>query len=254
MSSDATLSLVMEHCQGGSLFGVLAEMRRGQRSQRPACRSSQQPQQSGHEGIAGTDDQHSRPSNARRSSATGAVAALLDGPQLLRILQGTAEGMAFLHSRGIIHRDLKSANLLLDAGQSEVKVCDFGLSRQAFETAAMTRVGSVQWAAPEVLLGVAYGQRADVWSYGVVTWECLTGLIPFAGLSRTAVARGVAIEGLRLPIPTLDAERCPLDMLKLLASCFEKERARPEFGDVLRILDSCEGQISIGQDRASRRV
>ena len=67
-----------------------------------------------------------------------------------------------------------------------VQVADFGLSRECVRTAAMTRVGSVQWAAPEVLLGHGYSEKCDVWSFGVVCWELMTARIPFDGMSQAS--------------------------------------------------------------------
>jgi len=171
------------------------------------------------------------------------VRVLLEGLRVVRLMQDCAAGMAFLHSRGLIHRDLKSANLLLDAEHERCKVCDFGLSREAFLTAKMTRVGSVQWAAPEVLLGVAYGLRADVWSFGVVLWELCTGKVPFDGISRPELARAVALEGLRLAPPKLDARRCPIQLLRLMAACFSSEHDRPQFHAIGTILEACEDTL-----------
>ena len=126
-----------------------------------------------------------------------------------------------------------------------LQVCDFGLSRgAAFLTAKMTRVGSVQWAAPEVLLGVAYGQRADVWSFGVVIWELLVGLVPYGSAGRVEVARGVASGELRLPVPPMEPHRCPEQLLRLLDDCFTPPADRPEFSDVVNILDVCKSRLA----------
>ena len=58
-------------------------------------------------------------------------------------------------------------------------MADFGLSRECLQPGAMTRVGSVQWAAPEVLLGQSYSHKCDLWSFGVVCWELLTAQAPW---------------------------------------------------------------------------
>jgi len=156
-------------------------------------------------------------------------------PLALRLLSQTACGMHYLHSCSprVIHRDLKSSNLLLDA-QYGVKVADFGLSREYLQTNAMTRVGTLQWVAPEVLLGECYSHKCDLWSFGVVCWELCTAKVPFDGMARSELARKVAVEGLRLPPP----EATPRQLLRLMAKCFGKPSTRPEFSRVIAELQA----------------
>jgi len=156
----------------------------------------------------------------------------------MRMLADCARGMAYLHAcePPIIHRDLKSQNLLVGC-DFEVKVADFGLSRECLHPGAMTRVGSVQWAAPEVLLGKSYSHKCDVWSFGVVCWEVLTARVPFDGMAQTAVATKVAMEGMRLPVPP----RTPMRLLRLIALCWsEAEAQRPAFEAVVLELQAIE--------------
>ncbi|EOD14138.1 hypothetical protein EMIHUDRAFT_66624, partial [Emiliania huxleyi CCMP1516] len=159
-------------------------------------------------------------------------------PLVWRLLRGCARGMAYLHSLNppIIHRDLKSQNLLL-AEDYTLKVADFGLACEYLRSdhsQAMSRVGSVQWAAPEVLLGEAYSHKCDLWSFGVVCWELLTAAIPFHGLSDVTVATKVALDGMRLPVPT----GAPRPLLRLMARCWaEDPRRRPEFRALVSFLE-----------------
>ena len=159
----------------------------------------------------------------------------------MRMLADCARGVAYLHSLRppIIHRDLKSQNLLV-APDLSVRVADFGLSRECLHAGAMTRVGSVQWAAPEVLLGQAYSHKCDLWSFGVVCWEVLTARIPFDGMSQPAVATQVAMEGMRLPVPP----HVPLRLLRLIARCWsDVADQRPEFGTVEVELQGVENEL-----------
>ena len=154
----------------------------------------------------------------------------------MRLLLDTAAGVRHLHEATprCIHRDLKCQNLLLGSGM-ELKVADFGLSRECFATAAMTRVGSVQWAAPEVLLGKKYSHKCDLWALGVVCWEILTARVPFEGMGPGAIATKVACQGMRLPVPT----GAPMPLLKLMAKCWvDKPTERPEMKELMADLQA----------------
>ena len=113
-----------------------------------------------------------------------------DIPSQLRVkmLRHAAKGMYFLHSSGIAHRDLKSLNLLLDA-KWNVKVSDFGLTRfkeqiKRNQQEQLMQGGSIHWTAPEVLNESSYidHEAADVYSFGIILWEVLTRLDPFASM------------------------------------------------------------------------
>lgn len=91
----------------------------------------------------------------------------------IRIAQDIMMALTYLHSRGIVHRDLKSQNLLVDDGY-RIKVCDFGFSRLVEKNEFMTVCGTDEWMAPEVRLGKMYDERADVFSFSMVLTELIT--------------------------------------------------------------------------------
>ena len=105
--------------------------------------------------------------------------------------------MAYLHSLNppIIHRDLKSHNLLVSDSWI-VKITDFGLSRvKSFST--MTAAGTPQWSAPEVIRQDIYTEKADVYSFGVIIFELLAREIPYSNLAPLSAAHRVAFDELR---------------------------------------------------------
>jgi len=174
-------------------------------------------------------------------AARGSLWAVLHGKQRgectprrrLQWAAETAKGMAYLHSRSppIVHRDLKSGNLLVDEDM-HIKVSDFGLARTKTADGARTQVGTYAWMAPEVLEQKPYDERADVYSFSIVLWELLTALEPFKGLHPMQVMRAVD-RGERPPVPP--SPECPPDYVALMRQCWSKEpEDRPTFKEALQ--------------------
>ncbi len=102
-----------------------------------------------------------------------------------------AEGLAFAHEQGLVHRDVKPQNVLLNS-EGEVKVTDFGIARSLDVEHGVTQTGTVmgtgEYLAPEQASGRPVSPATDVYSLGVVLWELLTGDVPFSGENFVAVA------------------------------------------------------------------
>lgn len=156
-----------------------------------------------------------------------------------RVACGSARGMAYLHSGKppVLHRDLKSANLLLDESYT-TKVCDFGLSRLKAQERSMTgNCGTVQWMAPEVLANMNYNEKADVFSYGIILWELLSRECPYDGLSPIQCALAVLNRDKRPDIPKF----CPPALHALIKACIKKDpEQRPSFEEILQAIDAME--------------
>lgn len=101
-----------------------------------------------------------------------------------------ANGMDFLTREcGIIHRDLKSLNVLMFSTPSfpRCKICDFGLSREGSTTMQVTFAGSVCWTPPEFLKAHTVSHKTDVYSFGIVAWEIITRCMPYNGMMHICV-------------------------------------------------------------------
>jgi serine/threonine-protein kinase len=111
-----------------------------------------------------------------------------------------AEGLAYAHARGFVHRDVKPANLLFDE-EGRLRVADFGLARALAEASltepAGTTVGTARYAAPEQALGNRVDGRADVYSLALVLYEAVTGVVPFT--ADTTISTLMARVGAELP-------------------------------------------------------
>lgn len=148
----------------------------------------------------------------------------------IRVANEIAEGMLYLHSQGIVHRDLKSSNILLD-GQDRVRIVDFGLSCAAQGGADLTaETGTYRWMAPEVIRHEPYSFPADVYSFGIILWEMVVRKQPFEGMTPIQAAFAVARQGLRPQIP----ETTPPSLARLIRQCWiGNPQARPFFKDII---------------------
>jgi serine/threonine protein kinase len=111
--------------------------------------------------------------------------------EALEIAIASASGLAFAHRHGLVHRDVKPQNILLN-GDRQPKVTDFGIARSLDVKKGVTQTGTVlgtsNYIAPEQASGDAVGAESDVYSLGVVLFELLTGRVPFEGENFVTVA------------------------------------------------------------------
>nr|CAD1825405.1 unnamed protein product [Ananas comosus var. bracteatus] len=135
-----------------------------------------------------------------------------------------AHGMAYVHGLGLIHRDLKSDNLLINADRS-IKIADFGVARIEVQTEGMTpETGTYRWMAPEMIQHRPYNQKVDVYSFGIVLWELITGMLPFQNMTAVQAAFAVVNRGARPPIPN----DCLPALSEIMTRCWDANPdARP---------------------------
>jgi len=116
--------------------------------------------------------------------------------EVARVGREMAEGLAAAHERGLIHRDVKPANVWLDIPGDRVRLLDFGLARSADGTDGLTQpgvvMGTLAYMAPEQADGLEVDGRADLFSLGAVLYQCATGRPPFTGKTLSATMRAVA--------------------------------------------------------------
>eukprot|EP00250_Pteridium_aquilinum_P013616 c21459_g1_i2 orf=859-2046(+) len=151
----------------------------------------------------------------------------------------TARGMEYLHSQGVIHRDLKSDNLIMTE-DLHIKVADFGVScLEAHRDNMKGYAGTYRWMAPEMIKEKPCSRKVDVYSFGIVLWELLTGLTPYEDMTPVQAAFAVCQKNARPAIPP----RCPKEIAKLMRKCWSTNPGnRPEFSQVVKALQDFRAQ------------
>ena len=196
--------------------------------------------------------------------------AFIDGPTLrdriaqgplaideaVAIARGVAAGLAAAHARGIVHRDVKPGNVML-AGPRLAKITDFGLARmegasQSTKTAGVA--GTPAYMSPEQAQGLPTDQRTDIWSFGCVLFEMLTGRSPFAAASGQVDVFAI-VHG---PAPAAAAFRpdVPAALAAVLERCLEPDLRRryQNASSVLADLEGVGGGAAAPAARAAREA
>jgi serine/threonine-protein kinase len=143
----------------------------------------------------------------------------------VRIAADVASGLAVAHARGIVHRDVKPGNILID-GESRARITDFGVARIAAESESTipgTTLGSVHYFSPEQARGLPTTPASDVYSLGLVLYEMLTGTRPFSGETTAAVA--LARVGAPAPHPRHVEPTLPTDLDAVVARALDPDPA-----------------------------
>lgn len=169
--------------------------------------------------------------------------------KILINIYGIASGMEYLHSKNIIHRDLKSDNVLLDSNFYP-KIADFGFSKifeTEYESYQSMNGGTIPYMAPEILTSNHYNTKVDVYAYSIILYEILTNLVPYSDIQQfTLVAKKVSA-GYRPPVPN----SVPFAYRELMTSCWAPNpEDRPEFSSIINTIDQRIDEFVIeGVDR-----
>uniref|UniRef100_A0A8C1NBL4 Mitogen-activated protein kinase kinase kinase 7 n=1 Tax=Cyprinus carpio TaxID=7962 RepID=A0A8C1NBL4_CYPCA len=147
-----------------------------------------------------------------------------------------SQGVSYLHGmkpKALIHRDLKPPNLLLVAGGTVLKICDFGTACD-IQTHMTNNKGSAAWMAPEVFEGSNYSEKCDVFSWGIILWEVITRRKPFDEIGGPAFRIMWAVHrGTRPPL----IENLPKPIESLMTRCWSKDPSqRPSMEEIVKIM------------------
>jgi eukaryotic-like serine/threonine-protein kinase len=180
--------------------------------------------------------------------------------EALAICRQIAEGLEAAHEKGVIHRDLKPANVMITEGD-KVKILDFGLakalsgesqsvsaSQSPMITEAMTQpgviLGTAAYMSPEQAKGKAVDKRADIWAFGCILYECLTGKRLFEGETVTETLAAVLKNE---PDWSAVPASTPPNMLSVLKRCLEKDTS-------LRLRDAADARIEMDDLRTTSEI
>ncbi|WP_417387092.1 protein kinase domain-containing protein [Gimesia sp.] len=182
------------------------------------------------------------PSLQRRLDDTGPLGVV----EILRIGMQAANGLAAAHAQGLVHRDVKPANILLADGVERVKLTDFGLARAA-DDASLTRTGIIagtpQYMSPEQARGEAVDQASDLFSLGSVLYTMCTGRAPFRSETSYGVLRRITDEEPR-PIREINPE-IPEWLCQIISRLMEKDPAArfTSAREVSTLLEECLSHV-----------
>lgn len=176
-----------------------------------------------------------------------------------KVAKEIAEGIKGAHEKGIIHRDIKSRNIMIDVS-NKVKIMDFGLARLEGSESSNTKdttAGTTAYMAPEQLRGNEADHRSDIWSYGVVLYELFTGQLPFQGIHEAAIMYSITEEEPQPINP--EVNDIPEKIRHVINRCLEK-RPEDRYQKISEVIDDLKDEshpkrlTAGGEDLSKRKV
>ncbi|KAK9669634.1 hypothetical protein RND81_13G145500 [Saponaria officinalis] len=157
---------------------------------------------------------------------------------VIQLALDLSRGLSYLHSKKIVHRDVKTENMLLETSRT-LKIADFGVARvEAQNPRDMTgETGTLGYMAPEVIDGKPYDRKCDVYSFGICLWEIYCCDMPYADLSFADVSSAVVRQNMRPEIPRC----CPASLANIMRKCWDANPSkRPNMDEVVRLLEAVD--------------
>lgn len=170
---------------------------------------------------------------------------LLNYNEKISIIKNIASAILYLHSYSppIIHRDIKSSNILVSKNRDKAYVIDYGLAKQlttAYAKKTSEKEGTLLWMDPEIFTNVKFTTKSDVYSFGILLWEVLTEKLPYYNdihFNFRDILQEKIIKGARPDLSIINKD-IPNKLIDLLKSCWDADKdKRPSFKEICEILN-----------------
>ena len=167
----------------------------------------------------------------------------LSNEKVLEYAIQIAKGLETAHEKGIIHRDIKSSNIMITS-KDQIKIMDFGLAKMGegtHLTKVGTTVGTVAYMSPEQALGKEADAQSDIWAFGVVLYEMIAGHLPFEGAYEQSIVYSIINDE---PVSVSEISNCPPFLEKIIMKCMSKDLKKryQNFSDILVDLQNIQGE------------
>jgi serine/threonine protein kinase/tetratricopeptide (TPR) repeat protein len=179
----------------------------------------------------------------------------LSAAQAILLAKQVCEGLAEAHRLGVVHRDLKTSNIIIDK-EGNARIMDFGIARSLKEkgiTGAGVMIGTPEYMSPEQVEAEEVDKRSDIYSLGIILYEMVTGKLPFEGETALSIALKHKTE---TPLePKQFNAQIPEDLNRVIIKCIEKDREKryQETEELLAELSKIEEGITTGEKIIPRR-
>ncbi|MFQ6110094.1 MAG: protein kinase, partial [Candidatus Aminicenantales bacterium] len=174
----------------------------------------------------------------------------------ISIAKQICEGLAEAHRLGVIHRDLKTRNIMIDR-DGNTRIMDFGIARSLEEegiTDTGVMIGTPKYMPPEQVEGKKVDERSDIYSLGVILYEMVTGKVPFEGDTALSVALKQKTEA---PLDPMELNPLvPVDLNRVIMKCLEKQKERrfQTAEELISALDQVEKEIPTEEGKIAKRM